>query len=122
MNLRMIFTIFKKEIIDIARDKRALLISVIIPVVMFPLSFGAMSANLKANKSSNEIRIAFIGKNLFLEQMLEAQTRIRIIESSDPLADLEKGSLHAIVRFDRKNAHENIAEITVDNLRQPSIE
>jgi sodium transport system permease protein len=42
MNPSVIFTVLKKEIIDLLRDRRTLMSMVILPVVVFPLVFGVM--------------------------------------------------------------------------------
>ena len=42
MKLNVILTVFKKEIIDLLRDRRTLLSMVALPVVVFPLVFGVM--------------------------------------------------------------------------------
>ncbi len=60
MRLKIIGNIFRKELTDISRDRRALVISVLIPLLLFPVSFFAMNMNLKSTAGSLESGIPVI--------------------------------------------------------------
>ncbi len=50
MNLKIVSVIFRKELKDTLRDKRSFFISVIFPVILFPLIFSVLDVNIqKAN-------------------------------------------------------------------------
>jgi sodium transport system permease protein len=62
----MIFTIFKKELKETLRDRRTLLMMIVIPVLIIPvilnISVGLMS-NVEKEAASKEMRIGIVGKN-----------------------------------------------------------
>ena len=60
----MIFTIFKKELKDTLRDKRTLLMMVVIPVLIFPIIiniFVGVSESFSKEAANKTIKIGFIG-------------------------------------------------------------
>lgn len=62
MKLNVILTVFKKEIIDLLRDRRTLISMVALPVVVFPLVFGVMGrfmgdAEKKAEAEATSVAI-----------------------------------------------------------------
>ncbi len=71
----MIFTIFKKELIDTLRDKRTLMMMLVIPILIFPVLlnvFGGISASFKEKAANKVVKIGYIGeKNGYLYEKLE---------------------------------------------------
>ena len=72
----MIFTIFKKELKETLRDRRTILMMIVIPVLLIPVilnvSVGIMSS-VEKEASAKELRIGIIGnKNCFVGKELEA--------------------------------------------------
>jgi len=128
MNVSMI-TVAKKELRDIVRDTRSLLVSIIIPLVLFPLIFTAMHYNLKINAENlaHECRICVEGKSRLLVPPISAGNRFTIVQCSNPLKELEKGAVYLILTIpdstDAIISHGGTvhAEITVDNSRQSSL-
>jgi sodium transport system permease protein len=61
----MIFTIFKKELKETLRDRRTLLMMIVIPVLIIPvilnISVGIMS-NVEKEAAAKELRIGIVGK------------------------------------------------------------
>ena len=45
--MRTLFVVFRKELVDLFRDARSVLVSLLVPVVLFPLVFGVMATNLR---------------------------------------------------------------------------
>lgn len=61
----MIFTIFKKELKDTLRDRRTLVMMLVIPILVFPVImniFVSVSAAFSEAAANEEINIGFIGK------------------------------------------------------------
>ena len=72
----MIFTIFKKELKETLRDRRTILMMIVIPVLLIPVilnvSVGIMSS-VEKEASAKELRIGIIGnKNCFVGKELAA--------------------------------------------------
>lgn len=60
----MIFTIFKKELKDTLRDRRTLIMMLVIPILIFPVImniFVSVSAAFNEAAATKEIKIGFIG-------------------------------------------------------------
>jgi sodium transport system permease protein len=72
----MIFTIFKKELKDTLRDRRTLMMMLVIPVLIFPIImnvFVSISASFQKEAATKKIKIGMVGeKNNFLFQELKA--------------------------------------------------
>lgn len=66
----MIFTIFKKELKDTLRDRRTLMMMLVIPILVFPLImniFVGVSASYQEEAATKKIKIGIVGtKNSFL--------------------------------------------------------
>lgn len=70
----MIFTIFKKELKDTLRDKRTLMMMLVIPILIFPIIlniFMSVSASFTEEANAKEVTIGVIGSpdNYILEKL-----------------------------------------------------
>lgn len=70
----MIFTIFKKELKDTLRDKRTLMMMLVIPILIFPIIlnvFVSISSSFSEDAATKEINIGFVGTpdNYLLKQI-----------------------------------------------------
>jgi len=60
----MIFTIFKKELKDTLRDKRTLMMMLVIPILIFPIIlsiFVSVSASFTEEAIAKEVKIGYVG-------------------------------------------------------------
>lgn len=70
----MIFTIFKKELKDTLRDRRTLMMMLVIPILVFPIImnvFVAVSASFSEEAANKEVKIGYVGskKNYVIDQI-----------------------------------------------------
>lgn len=70
----MIFTIFKKELKDTLRDRRTLMMMLVIPILVFPIImniFVGVSASFSEEAATKEVKIGFVGtkENYILSQL-----------------------------------------------------
>lgn len=100
----MIFTIFKKELKDTLRDRRTLMMMLVIPILIFPIImniFVSVSASFSKEAATKKIKIGMVGsKNNFLEaelnQIPASMGNKEIIfykDTNSMLSDLRKDSL-----------------------------
>lgn len=100
----MIFTIFKKELKDTLRDRRTLMMMLVIPILIFPIImniFASVSKSFQEEAANKKIKIGIVGtENNFLELELNAIPKElgdkEIILYKDTLSlinDLKKDSL-----------------------------
>ncbi|MBE6067565.1 MAG: ABC transporter permease [Clostridium lundense] len=90
------FTVFKKELRDIFRDKKTLLVSVLIPLILFPIMFYAMgktgSDNVK--KVENNFKIALSGgEHTQFRRIIENYPKVQITPSSNIQEDVKNGNI-----------------------------
>jgi sodium transport system permease protein len=70
----MIFSIFKKELKDTLRDRRTLMMMLVIPILIFPIImniFAGVSASFSEEAATKKVKIGFIGDkdNYVLKQL-----------------------------------------------------
>lgn len=87
----MIFTIFKKELLDTLRDRRTLLMMLVIPILVFPVImnvFVGISSSYQEEAATKELKIGVIGgeQNYIwneLKEIPEALGKKQLIEFKD---------------------------------------
>ena len=70
----MIFTIFKKELLDTLRDKRTLMMMLVIPILIFPVImnvFVGISASFAEKAANKVVKIGYVGTpdSYFIEKL-----------------------------------------------------
>ncbi len=94
-----IFTIFKKETLDTLRDRRTLIIMVLVPVLVFPVIFIALTRLQMSVMERDQVRLVRVGwvnndNDQRLADFIEAQERMELIEIEDA------GILEQLIRND----------------------
>lgn len=100
----MIFTIFKKELIDTLRDRRTLMMMLVIPVLVFPIImnlFVTISASFQKEAASKTLNIGVLGTkdNPIVKDLIaapEALGKKKVVFYTDTALlrkDIEKDSL-----------------------------
>ncbi|WP_343348435.1 ABC transporter permease subunit/CPBP intramembrane protease [Terrisporobacter petrolearius] len=116
MRSKMVKAIFKKEMIDILRDKKTLFMGIILPLILYPVLMLIMSQvmTMSMNSIKNEdINIAFEkhpNKELIstIENFKdESSGHINIVNTNNYKKDLEKGSIDAYISVKGENKIEN---------------
>ena len=116
MRFKMVKTIFKKEMIDILRDKRTLFMGIILPLILYPVIMIIMTKIMTMSMGSIEekdINIAFEknpSKELvsLIENKTEKNTeRINIVTTNNYKKDLQDGNIDAYIGVKGKNKIEN---------------
>ena len=116
MRSKMVKAIFKKEMIDILRDKKTLFMGIILPLILYPVLMLIMTQvmTMSMNSIKNEdINIAFEKqptKELIstIENFKdESSGHINIVDTKNYKKDLEKGSIDAYISVKGENKIEN---------------
>ncbi|MCM1039681.1 MAG: ABC transporter permease [Ruminococcus sp.] len=87
MNTKIIWTLMKKEILDVFRDKKTVLMMLVVPLILYPLIFiGAMSVAsfIASNMEEQNYRIA-------VEAEDDGAFVHKLMEKSEEHADAEEG-------------------------------
>lgn len=122
--------VFKKELLDIFRDKRTLIIGILIPLIIFPVIFGVMGKSINSNTKSveNNLKIAIKDEgNSSLSKFIRSQKNIKVLDSSNIDEDVKNGKIFLGIEIP-KDFEKNIQQekdininITYDNVSQQSI-
>ena len=126
MRTKMVKAIFKKEMIDILRDKRTLFMGIILPLFLYPVLMLIMSQIMTMSMSSIEnenINIAFEkSPNKELASIIENYAdegtgHINIVNTDDYKKDLEEGHIDAYIDIKYENKIENY-EIYINSSKE----
>lgn len=106
MNLKHIWIVFKKEVRDLGRDKRTIITSILLPMLLIPLINIVMGGGIqKFEKDINEnVSIALSQssdtqdvRKLLQDRILSINPNLRLVESDDPTADLVNDKIRCII-------------------------
>lgn len=101
MNPRIASTIFRKELVDILRDKRTLFMMIGVPILLYPaLMLISLQIVLVQQQTMRDrvIRVAVEGTaKPMVAAWLQAAKNVAIADSAAPLEDLQAGHLDALV-------------------------
>ncbi len=94
-----LLTIIKKEALDTLRDRRTLIVMILVPVLVFPVIFIAITrlqTTVMEREQERMVRIGWVseGENERLASFLEAQDRMELIPVDDA------GELEQLIRND----------------------
>lgn len=90
--------VFLKELKDLFRDKKTLIVSIVVPLLIFPIMFGLMGRGIEGStkKIEQNLKIAVSGDtSSSFCSFLKSQKSIKIIESSDMKKDIQNGKIYA---------------------------
>lgn len=130
MRDNIIITVMKKELLDLFRDKKTILMAILIPLLMFPVLFGVMGKAMSKteNDLKKETKIAIVeSKESNFSKFIKTQEGIKVIESGDLEKDIKEGKIYLAIKMP-DNFDENIdkeivpdIEIIYDNSSQNSL-
>lgn len=88
--------VFKKELRDLFRDRKTLLVSILIPLIIMPLIFFVIGKSASSNEKKVEenFKIAITGgANSDFVGFVKKIDKIQIIDSKNPEEDVKEGKL-----------------------------
>lgn len=101
MRLSIVSAIYKKEMLDLVRDRRALISMAVVPLFVFPLLVGGMSRLLPrmAEKSEEDAKALGFAERVSTPSIREAieKTGMRLFERDDLKSAVEQKSIAAAV-------------------------
>lgn len=102
MDFRQVWIIWKKEMVDLFRDRKTWLVSVLLPFLFIP---GLMLLLLNMESRSQEaarkdIPIVIQGEQAQIVAALTRNPAIRVVHVHDPQQALKEGEIRAIVKLD----------------------
>ncbi|WP_058952849.1 ABC transporter permease [Clostridium tyrobutyricum] len=114
------WVILKKELTDIFRDKKALIFTILLPIIMYPAMFKIIDSTIEhtTNSVKKNVVIAYRGdENSSIYKILKSMNNITIDKSGNEDEKLKKGKISIIVDvpkdFDSKISSENKTNINI---------
>ncbi|MCR1950984.1 MULTISPECIES: ABC transporter permease [unclassified Clostridium] len=105
-------TVLKKELLDIVRDKKTLVFTLILPILIYPIMFKFMSSAMEKTQSDvqKEINIYIDGdKDSSMAKAITSLDNIKMPETESPTDSLKNGDIQLIVKIP-ENFDENISQ------------
>lgn len=96
MNTKILWTLIKKELLDVFRDKKTVIMMLVVPIILYPLIFvGAMQvvAMISSNMEEQNYRIA-------VEAEDDGAFVHKLMEKSAENADAEEGDAYTLTVYD----------------------
>ncbi len=104
-------TVLKKELLDIIRDKKTLVFTLILPILIYPLMFKFMSSSMEKTVTDveKEVNIYIDGDtDSTMAKVITSLENIKIPEVDSPTEALKNGDIQLIINIP-ENFDENIA-------------
>jgi sodium transport system permease protein len=106
MNLKHISIVFKKELMDMFRDKKTIISSVLIPIILFPIMYGFMGFSqrkMATDVEKNGIKIAIISeeKDASIVKFLEGVDKLKKVDVENADEAVKKGTVSAVIIVDK---------------------
>ena len=104
-------TVLKKELLDIVRDKKTLVFTLILPILIYPIMFKFMSSSMEkaVTDVEKEINIYIEGDtDSTMAKVITSLENIRLPEVDSPTEALKNGDIQLIINIP-ENFDENIA-------------
>jgi sodium transport system permease protein len=101
MNWKKVLIVFKKEIIDTLRDKRTLMVMILVPILLYPMLFATMGQIMTTGAKKLEGQKSVIALNdsvpSQLVRMIRRTDQFEIQDSEDPLEALKSKSIQGFL-------------------------
>lgn len=104
-------TVLKKELLDIVRDRKTLVFTLILPILIYPLMFKFMSSSMEKAQTDieKEINIYIDGDtDSLMAKTITALENVKTPEVESPTEALKNGDIQLIINIP-ENFDENIA-------------
>lgn len=114
MKSNVVAIVLRKELLDMFRDRKTLILSILIPLIVLPLLsfFIGKASNDNAQKVQNNIAINIADKgNSNLTKFVKSQKNIKIINSTDINNDIKNGKILVAISIP-KDLDKNVTDET----------
>ncbi|MCF7792705.1 MAG: ABC transporter permease subunit [Candidatus Cloacimonetes bacterium] len=124
MNLNKVFTVYRKELLDLLRDRRTVITSFVLPLILYPLlmiGFSSMMSRQEMKLEEEEATV-YIQNNLMNETAIEIENTIAEVETFQIMESVTKYKRSTYLQLVEENSIQALVEIsdstTADGLQQ----
>lgn len=104
--------VYKKELTDMFRDRKTIIMNILIPIILLPLIsfFIGSVVNKSEDKVKSNLKVAIIDKgNSQLEKYIKAQKNMKIVSSKNIKSDVKEGKILAAITIP-ENFDQNLSK------------
>lgn len=130
MKFNYMWIVLKKELLDSFRDKKTIILGLLIPLLILPVLSVAMKKGMNSIEEGEtkplDIAIIYDAENRLVNYLEESKDIINILTFDEPLEALKENKIKAIIKinddFEKNISNDNIenVEIIYDNSTQSS--
>src|SRR3954469_2456958 len=104
MDLRRVGIVYRKEIFEALRDRRTIISTIVIPIILFPVifvAFGGLAGAMVKSAQSERAKIAIIGAEHApeLAAKISQSSGFQVVQANDFRTRIEEKKLRAAVEF-----------------------
>ncbi|PRR77920.1 ABC-2 family transporter protein [Clostridium liquoris] len=120
----VIGVVLKKELLDLFRDKKTLILSILIPIILLPIMSFAIGKMAKSDsdKIQNNLKIAIEDQgNISFSKFIKSHKNVKVIDSKNIDKDIKDGDVYVQIKIPKgfddnisKDSNEKI-ELKYDN-------
>ena len=104
MDLRRVGIVYRKEILEALRDRRTIISTIVIPIILFPLifvSFGGLAGKMVKSVQAERAKIAIIGEENapVLAAKIRESSAFQVVGGKDFRTRIEEKQLRAAIEF-----------------------
>jgi len=77
--MRGVWLVFKKEVLELSKDRKTLFVTLLLPIILYPMLFGFIGKMVKREEQqarSSQTRIALIDPSGAIEQLIKSNLLI----------------------------------------------
>jgi sodium transport system permease protein len=121
--VRTVLVVFRKEIREALRDRRALFMALVFPMVLFPLILGVVSRGSppRGGVAPDWITVALSELPAPVSGFIRSRGDIIIVDDAGIPGGLERGKYHASVSLAHGNERKTAIAVSWDNRRSQSM-
>lgn len=121
--------VFRKEIMDIFRDKKTLFASILVPLLVFPILFFVLGKGISktTEDATKDMKIAIVDTGgSSLKEFIKGQKDVVIVDSTDIDKDIKDGNLSIAIEIPKdfesklKSEEQVSVALIMDNASQTS--
>ncbi len=90
----IVAVVLKKELLDLFRDKKTLILSILIPIILLPIMSFAIGKMAKSDsdKVQNNLKIAIVDQgNSSFSKFIKSHKNVKVIDSKNIDKDIKDG-------------------------------
>lgn len=112
LDFSKIFAVYKKGLLETLRDKKTLLLAILVPLLLYPILMFGMAEIMAIGTERMEEEVSKIGVdssiNQQLQEKIKSEDKLELVKTDDLEEELESGELQAYLKAQTEEGIEEI--------------